>query len=145
MTPIRLACAAKAVSRHRCTNRTTAKENNSMSRLFSLRRNRCRRAPALPLCLEPLEDRFLPASVLAISDAAVIEGGTHASTQVGFTISLSAASNLPVKVAYKTVDNTAIAPADYQAAAGTILFNPGETSKSINVTVVGDTTDEQDE
>jgi len=43
-----------------------------------------------------------------------------------------------VTVHYATGDGTAVAGSDYQAASGTLTFNPGETSKTIFVSVIGD-------
>src|SRR5262249_13945595 len=50
-----------------------------------------------------------------------------------------------VSAAYKTADGSATAPSDYASANGTLTFAPGETSKTIDVSVVGDTTVEPDE
>ncbi|HZL34033.1 MAG TPA: Ig-like domain repeat protein [Tepidisphaeraceae bacterium] len=54
-----------------------------------------------------------------------------------FTINLSSASNQPVTVNYGTVDGTARAGIDYTAVGGTLTFNPGETSKTVSVAVLG--------
>ncbi len=56
-----------------------------------------------------------------------------------FEVTLSSAHLLPVTVTYNTSNGTAIAPGDYQAATNqTITFNPGETTKTISINVVGD-------
>jgi hypothetical protein len=39
----------------------------------------------------------------------------------------------------------ATAPSDYLATSGTLTFNPGETTKTIDVTVNGDTVPEPNE
>src|SRR5439155_14548493 len=44
-----------------------------------------------------------------------------------------------------TSDGTATAPSDYAAKTGTVTFDPGQTSKAINILVHGDTTIEPDE
>lgn len=64
-----------------------------------------------------------------------------------FTVSLSTASTLPVTVSYATADGTATtADDDYTAVdSGTIEFAPGETVKSVGVTITGDTRPEADE
>src|SRR5262249_62037538 len=54
------------------------------------------------------------------------------------TVTLSAASTVPVMVPYATADGPAIAGSDYQAASGTLTFAPGETSKTISIAVIGD-------
>lgn len=58
-------------------------------------------------------------------------------TTAVFIISLSAALETPVTVAWKTKDGTAKAGADYEAASGTVTFEPGETTKQIQVAVYG--------
>ncbi len=63
----------------------------------------------------------------------------------GFDITLSKPSTETVTVKYTTADGTATAVSDYTAATGTVTFNPGETSKTVNISVKGDTTLELDE
>ena len=75
---------------------------------------------------------------MAITDVTKVEGlsGTTAFT---FTVSLSNSSYQTVTVNYRTADGTAKAPGDYTAISLTKLsFAPGETSKSITVSVKGD-------
>jgi Calx-beta domain len=82
---------------------------------------------------------------LSINDVTVGEGNTG-TTAAAFTVSLSAASGRAVTVAYATADGTAgAASSDYVASSGTLTFHPGETSKTVTVSVVGDTLDEADE
>src|SRR5439155_9828968 len=51
-----------------------------------------------------------------------------------------------VTVNYATVDDSArLADKDYVAAAGTLTFAPGELTKTVAVTVNGDTDPERDE
>lgn len=72
---------------------------------------------------------------------------------VAFTVSLSAAYDLPVTVQFQTADGLstpglaegAKAGEDYVAATGTLRFAPGETTKTISIQVLGDTTLEHDE
>ena len=59
--------------------------------------------------------------------------------------SLSAASGRTVTVNYATADGTAIAPADYVSANGSLYFPPGRRRGQLSVTVNGDTLDEIDE
>jgi len=61
------------------------------------------------------------------------------------TVTLSVASGFPVTVSYTTQDGTATAGSDYTATSGTLVFAPGETSKSFPVAVTDDTLDEGDE
>ncbi|MFL6282222.1 MAG: FG-GAP-like repeat-containing protein [Pyrinomonadaceae bacterium] len=62
-----------------------------------------------------------------------------------FGVELSDAVNFPVTVKYATSDGTATSPSDYQAATGTVIFQPGESLKLVSVTVNGDTTYEDTE
>ena len=59
-----------------------------------------------------------------------------------FRVQLSRASAAPVSVDYRTVDGTATAGADYVAVEGTLTFAPGETEKTVYVTVLDDAHDE---
>lgn len=53
-----------------------------------------------------------------------------------FTVRLSAASTQAVTVSYRTTDGTAVAGRDYTAASGILTFAPGETTKSISVSIL---------
>ena len=81
---------------------------------------------------------------VSIDDVSAVEGNSG-TTMMSFPVTLSAASTKSVSVNYLTSNGTATAPADYAAAGGTIRFAPGETSKTIQVAVVGDTTYEPTE
>ena len=74
---------------------------------------------------------------LSINNVSQLEG-TGGSTNFVFTVTLSAASGLPVTVDFATANGTAIAPGDYATQAGTVTFNPGQTTKTITVVVVAD-------
>ena len=78
---------------------------------------------------------------LSVNNVSVAEG--DADVAATFTVSLSAASAQTLTVKYKTANGTATAPADYTAVPLTTLtFAPGETTKTVSVTVKGDTLDE---
>jgi hypothetical protein len=81
--------------------------------------------------------------VLAIGDIQV-EEGDNGSAGTALTVSLSKASPVPVTVNYASSDGTAFAGQDYGAVFGTLTFNPGETSKIIDVPVMGNTRIEPD-
>ena len=82
---------------------------------------------------------------ISINDASIVEGNTG-TTNLQFIVSLSATSNLPVKVDYSSADGTATtADNDYAANSGTLIFNPGELSKTVTVVVNGDLKGESDE
>ena len=74
----------------------------------------------------------------------VVEGNAGTKT-LQVPVSLSTASSLPVRVTWTTGNSTARAPSDYVARSGTVTFAPGETSKSVSVTIKGDTLVEPDE
>ena len=81
---------------------------------------------------------------LSIGDVAVAEGDAGTSTAT-FTISLSPASGKSVSVAWASTAGTATAGIDYVTASGSRTFLPGETTKTVGITVNGDTLDEDDE
>jgi hypothetical protein len=82
---------------------------------------------------------------IAIGDASVTEGNSGSSNLV-FTVSLSAPSGLPMTVSYATANGTAGAPADYTAIASTVLtFPAGTTMRTIAVQIKGDALVEDDE
>jgi hypothetical protein len=81
---------------------------------------------------------------LSINDVRVTEGDGGMTNAI-FAVSLSAASGQLVMVSYATADGTAVTPADYQPAASTLTFSPGETSRILTVQVRGDVLDEADE
>jgi hypothetical protein len=62
-----------------------------------------------------------------------------------FTVTLSAPAAGSVTVDYATADDSATAPADYEATSGTLTFAAGETSKQVSVPVKGDLLDEPHE
>jgi VCBS repeat-containing protein len=80
----------------------------------------------------------------SISDATVSEGNAGTKT-LTFTISLDKAAAGPVVVGYQSADGTATAGSDYVANGGFVQFNAGETSKTVTITVNGDTAPEANE
>src|SRR5258705_10255570 len=58
---------------------------------------------------------------------------------------MSPHSRLTVIVVSLPAKGTAITPDDYASASGTLVFNPGQTTKTITVPVSGDTLNETDE
>ncbi len=85
-----------------------------------------------------------PEPSLSVDNVTVAEGnsGTVAAT---FNVSLSPVSGRTVTVDYATADDSASAGLDYEAAAGTLSFAPGDTNKTVTVLVNGDALDEIDE
>lgn len=81
---------------------------------------------------------------LSINDVSVTEGNAGATTAT-FTATLSAAASGAVTVNYATADGTAISGGDYVTGSGTLTFAAGQTTKTVIVTVNGDTAVEPDE
>ena len=86
----------------------------------------------------------VPKPALAVAGASLAEG--NAGTQsLSFTVTLANRTPLRVSVAYATANGTATAGSDYTATSGTLVFAPGETSKTVAVPILGDTAYESDE
>jgi ELWxxDGT repeat protein len=81
---------------------------------------------------------------ITIADTTIFEGnaGTAFAEVV---VRLSQASTQTVTVAYATADGTARAGSDYTAATGTLSFASNETTKTIRIPILGDTTIEPGE
>ena len=79
---------------------------------------------------------------LAVADARASERADAALT---FEVTLDRPAPETVTVDYATVDGTATAGEDYDAASGTLELAAGETSKTIAVAVHADTEDEGEE
>lgn len=71
--------------------------------------------------------------------------GRNGTTNFAFTVQLSVSTTSTVRVNFTTADGTAAAVSDYVSASGTLVFNPGETTKTVNVSVKGDRVREFDE
>ena len=71
--------------------------------------------------------------------------GNSSTTKFTFTVTLSTPVAQAVTVNYATQDGTATAGSDYTSLNGTLIFNPGETKKTITVAVIGDKTYENQE
>jgi len=81
---------------------------------------------------------------VSVGDASAPEGDAGAAT-LSFAVTLSEPSDAEVSVSYATADGTAVAGEDYEPASGLVTFAPGETSKRVPVTVLGDLVGEVDE
>ncbi len=84
-----------------------------------------------------LNDDSTATPVLSIGDATVTEGN-GGSVLATFVVTLSPSSSGAASVSWATADGSAAAPADYQAASGSVSFAPGETSQSLSILVSGD-------
>ena len=87
-----------------------------------------------------------PLPSLSIDSPSVAEGDAGETATLTFTVTLGAASGRQVTVGYSRTGGTATSGDDFDAVdAGTLTFAPGETSKTIAVTVNGDAIDEDNE
>jgi chitinase len=90
-----------------------------------------------------LNDDVVVTPSLAIGSVSAVENtGTFT-----FQVTLSVASSSSVSVRFATANGTATAGkrGDYLATSGTLTFSPGQTVKTVTVTVNKDTTVEPDE
>ena len=76
---------------------------------------------------------------LSVADAA----GDEDAGALDFAVALSVPSGIEVSVSYATADITATAGSDCAAATGTLLFAPGEVSRTIRVAILDDALDEE--
>ena len=79
---------------------------------------------------------------ISVADAHVEE---DAGAVLAFAVTLSRAATGTVTVDYATSDGSAQAAVDYTAASGTLSFQAGESSKTIEVAVLDDSHDEGEE
>ncbi|MEM9919164.1 MAG: family 16 glycosylhydrolase [Bacteroidota bacterium] len=80
---------------------------------------------------------------ISISDAEVTEADSN--NEMVFSVQLSKASDELVQVKYDVQEGTATAAFDYVSTLGTLVFQPGETEKTISVSIIGDNVLEVDE
>ena len=72
-----------------------------------------------------------------VSAADVVDVGTPGSHFATVTLTLSSASTKQVSVNWTTVNGSAVSPTDFTAASGTVVFNPGNISKDISLSIYG--------
>ena len=97
--------------------------------------------PRRPLTNSPSATVAGPVGI-AVADARVEEG---ADAVLVFAVTLSRAASGTLTVNYATSDGTATAGTDYTSTSGTLTFTAGESSKTIEVTVLDDSHDEGEE
>jgi hypothetical protein len=73
------------------------------------------------------------APVPSVANTSANEG-----SPLSFTVTLNRASATSTTVSYATANGTALSGTNYTAAAGSLNFNAGETSKIVNVTSLSD-------
>jgi Calx-beta domain-containing protein/pre-peptidase len=80
---------------------------------------------------------------ISVGNATVWEGDSG-TTSATFAVWMDWASIAPVTVNYATLNDTA-GVGDYVSSAGVVVFQPGQTFKTVTVPVIGDTTPENTE
>jgi len=85
--------------------------------------------------------------LVSIANAtSVTEGNTGTTTTMNFTVSLSVPAAAPITVSFATADGSAtVAGGDYVANSNSVIFNIGDQTKTIPVTIKGDQLGENDE
>ena len=79
---------------------------------------------------------------IRVADAEATEGDDP---EMVFRVTLDRTSSGTVTVSYATADGTATAGEDYTATSGTLTFAPGETEKTVKVTIIDDTVEDSGE
>ena len=82
---------------------------------------------------------------LSISAPDSITEGDSGTTPAEFTVSLSAESGQTVTVDAETSPGEATEDVDYETTTGTVTFEPGETTQTFDVPIIGDLLDEGNE
>ena len=90
-----------------------------------------------------LDDYFSSWQPVAVSNGTIQFQFVNSSSNESATTRLvdvtrTGGSDNTVAINYATADGTAIAGSDYTATSGTLVFNQGETSKQISITVLND-------
>ncbi|MFM6340753.1 MAG: Calx-beta domain-containing protein [Dolichospermum sp.] len=93
---------------------------------------------------KPLTINVLDTGVLSISDVSIGEGNSGI-TNAAFTVNLTDPFAGNVTVNYATVNGTAYSGYDFNATSGSLTFAPGETTKTVNVGVIGNVYNEGNE
>jgi hypothetical protein len=85
-----------------------------------------------------------PPPTLIIADGSVREGN-KGTTRLELTVTLSRSIKDVVTVNYATANGTALATSDYTATKGTLTFQPGQTSRTIAISIITDRKREKNE
>ena len=87
----------------------------------------------------PAKESTAESSQLSVTDATAREEDDSTNN---FVVKLSPASGETVIVNYATSDGTATAGDDYTAKSGSLAFNAGDTTKTVQVSIIDDTVDD---
>jgi hypothetical protein len=85
-----------------------------------------------------------PPPTLSIADGSVREGN-KGTTRLELTVTLSRSIKDVVTVNYATANGTALKTSDYKATSGTLTFQPGQTSRTIAISIITDRKREKNE
>ena len=85
-----------------------------------------------------------PLPTLSVDDVSVTEGDSD-TTDVELVLRLSEASESAIDVEFRTEADDAEAGVDFQPTEGLVVFEPGQTERTVTVHVIGDTLTEEDE
>ncbi|HEX8847310.1 MAG TPA: Calx-beta domain-containing protein [Pyrinomonadaceae bacterium] len=100
---------------------------------------------AVAVLLNSCEANTPPLPGISVNDITMPEGSYPNTLTASFSVTLSAPSAQSVTVNYATAAGTASPDSDFGMVGGTLIFEPGETSKTILVPVYGEGVDEYDE
>jgi len=75
---------------------------------------------------------------IAISDLTVSEGNSGTTKIANFRVSLSSPSTQTITVSYNTSNGTANTPSDYLGLSGILTFTPGQTTRAVPISIIGD-------
>ena len=82
------------------------------------------------------------APTISAPDVSISEGNSGTQTML-FTFTLNKPSETPVSLNYATANGTAtsgnVSPADYSARSGVLTFAPNQMSRTVAITIYGDT------
>ena len=81
--------------------------------------------------------------VVSVADISLVE--TDGNVSVSVSVSVNPVSYQSITIGYTTQNDTALAGQDYQAAAGNVVIDAGDSSATIGLTVLGDNLVEGDE
>jgi hypothetical protein len=81
---------------------------------------------------------------LSVGDIVVAEG-SNGTAAANFKVTLASTQALTVSVDFTTANGSAVSGSDYVATSGTLTFSPGETLKTVTVTLTPDAPVEPDE
>lgn len=90
------------------------------------------------------DDLPAPVPEISIDDVTITESDGGINNAV-FTVSLDTVSSNTITVDYYTTDDTAISGSDYNYTSATLTFNPGQTTATVSIPIVDDTSFESDE